>query len=252
MPASTSPSRRRSARSPSTTAAASASMPARSCALAGVGGGRDRQGARTRHLHGGVASDLGGLGPDQGRVGLPRGGAWRALGESPPRYSRTRRSPCRCSISAGASWTSRCCSCAWAASRRSPLRCGPRPESVRRRLFGLLAGLAADSRCALVGLGLQGSAAGGGSLGDGFQWDSLTPRWRTLASGVSRLRARGSPRRCAWWPGRSSPRRQRRGRRSVARMAGLTMGFGRPCAALGPDSGEPSPERRPRKQRRPR
>jgi copper transport protein len=48
------------------------------------------------------------------------------------------------------------------------------PGRIRRRLLGLLAVLAGLLvAVALLGLGLQGAAAGGESLGDGFRWDSL-------------------------------------------------------------------------------
>ena len=47
-------------------------------------------------------------------------------------------------------------------------------EHVRRRLLGILAALAAAlSVVALVGLGLQGAAAGGGGLEEGFRWDAI-------------------------------------------------------------------------------
>ena len=52
---------------------------------------------------------------------------------------------------------------------------GSAPQPVRRRLLGILAALAATlTVVALVGLGLQAAAAGGGSLGDGFRWDAIT------------------------------------------------------------------------------
>jgi copper transport protein len=45
---------------------------------------------------------------------------------------------------------------------------------IRRRLLGMLAGLASLLVCvALVGLGLQAAAAGGESLGDGFRWAAI-------------------------------------------------------------------------------
>ena len=48
-------------------------------------------------------------------------------------------------------------------------------ETVRRRLFGLLAAFAAAlTVVALVGLGLQAAAAGGGNLTDGFTSDAIT------------------------------------------------------------------------------
>jgi copper transport protein len=49
------------------------------------------------------------------------------------------------------------------------------PGRIRRRLLGLLAVLAGLLVVvALIGLGLQGAAAGGETLGDGFRWESLT------------------------------------------------------------------------------
>lgn len=48
-------------------------------------------------------------------------------------------------------------------------------DTVRRRLFGLLAAFAAAlTLVALVGLGLQAAAAGGGDLTDGFTSDAIT------------------------------------------------------------------------------
>jgi copper transport protein len=52
------------------------------------------------------------------------------------------------------------------------LRTAARP--IRRRLLGLVAVLSGLLVVvALAGLGLQAAAAGGGSLGDGFRWDSI-------------------------------------------------------------------------------
>jgi copper transport protein len=49
------------------------------------------------------------------------------------------------------------------------------PGRIRRRLLALLAVLAGLLvAVALLGLGLQGAAAGGETLGDGFRWESLT------------------------------------------------------------------------------
>jgi copper transport protein len=49
------------------------------------------------------------------------------------------------------------------------------PGRIRKRLLGLLAVLAGLLVVvALLGLGLQGAAAGGETLGDGFRWESLT------------------------------------------------------------------------------
>jgi copper transport protein len=46
---------------------------------------------------------------------------------------------------------------------------------IRRRLLGILAALAAALMVmALLGLGLQAAAAGGGTLADGFQWDAIS------------------------------------------------------------------------------
>jgi copper transport protein len=48
-------------------------------------------------------------------------------------------------------------------------------EPLRRRLLGILAVLAGGlTVVALIGLGLQAAAAGGGSLADGFQWDAIS------------------------------------------------------------------------------
>jgi copper transport protein len=47
--------------------------------------------------------------------------------------------------------------------------------AIRRRLLGILAALAAALMVmALLGLGLQAAAAGGGTLADGFQWDAIS------------------------------------------------------------------------------
>jgi copper transport protein len=46
---------------------------------------------------------------------------------------------------------------------------------IRRRLLGILAALAAVlTVMALLGLGLQAAAAGGGTLANGFQWDAIS------------------------------------------------------------------------------
>jgi copper transport protein len=48
-------------------------------------------------------------------------------------------------------------------------------DPIRRRLLGILAALAgALAIVSLVELGLQGAAAGGSSLGEGFRWDVIT------------------------------------------------------------------------------
>jgi copper transport protein len=61
---------------------------------------------------------------------------------------------------------------------------------VRRRLLGLLAAAAAAlTVVALIGLGLQGAAAGGGDLGEGFRWDSVSSIADTRFGHFSLLRA---------------------------------------------------------------
>jgi copper transport protein len=62
--------------------------------------------------------------------------------------------------------------------------------SVRRRLLGVVAGAAAAlTVVALIGLGLQGAAAGGGGLGEGFRWDSVSSVADTRFGHFSLLRA---------------------------------------------------------------
>ena len=116
---------------------------------------------------------------------------------------------------------------------------------VRRRLLGLLAGLAAAlTAVALVGLGLQGSAAGGGSLGDGFQWDSVTSVADTRFGHFSLARAGLAAALCV--VALFARRRVGRGAQGLAGTDGPADDgrFGRPGAGSGPDSGEPPPERR--------
>ena len=63
-------------------------------------------------------------------------------------------------------------------------------DRVRRRLLGILAGAAAGlTVIALVGLGLQGAAAGGAGLGEGFRWDSISSVADTRFGHFSLLRA---------------------------------------------------------------
>jgi copper transport protein len=63
-------------------------------------------------------------------------------------------------------------------------------EGVRRRLFGVLAAAAAGlTAIALIGLGLQGAAAGGAGLGEGFQWDSISSVADTRFGHFSFMRA---------------------------------------------------------------
>jgi copper transport protein len=63
-------------------------------------------------------------------------------------------------------------------------------DRVRRRLFGILAaGAAALTVVALVGLGLQGAAAGGAGLGEGFRWESITSVAETRFGNFSLMRA---------------------------------------------------------------
>jgi copper transport protein len=62
--------------------------------------------------------------------------------------------------------------------------------SVRRRLLGVLAAAAAAlTVVALIGLGLQGAAAGGGGLSEGFRWDSVSSVADTRFGHFSLLRA---------------------------------------------------------------
>jgi copper transport protein len=61
---------------------------------------------------------------------------------------------------------------------------------VRRRLFGILAaGALGLTVIALIGLGLQGAAAGGAGLGEGFRWDSITSVADTRFGTFSLIRA---------------------------------------------------------------
>jgi copper transport protein len=61
---------------------------------------------------------------------------------------------------------------------------------VRRRLFGILAaGAAGLTVIALVGIGLQGAAAGGAGLGEGFRWDSISSVADTRFGHFSLMRA---------------------------------------------------------------
>ena len=62
---------------------------------------------------------------------------------------------------------------------------------VRRRLLGVLAAAAAAlAVVALIGLGLQGAAAGGGGIfGEGFRWDSVSSVADTRFGNFSLLRA---------------------------------------------------------------
>jgi copper transport protein len=63
-------------------------------------------------------------------------------------------------------------------------------DRVRRRLFGILAAAAAGlTVVALVGLGLQGAAAGGAGLGEGFRWDSISSVADTRFGDFSLIRA---------------------------------------------------------------
>jgi copper transport protein len=63
-------------------------------------------------------------------------------------------------------------------------------ERIRRRLFGVLAAAAAGlTVIALIGLGLQGAAAGGAGLGEGFRWDSITSVADTRFGHFSLMRA---------------------------------------------------------------
>src|ERR671925_1027416 len=63
-------------------------------------------------------------------------------------------------------------------------------EGMRRRLFGVLAAAAAGlTVIALIGLGLQGAAAGGAGLGEGFQWDSISSVADTRFGHFSFMRA---------------------------------------------------------------
>jgi copper transport protein len=63
-------------------------------------------------------------------------------------------------------------------------------DRVRRRLLGILAAAAAGlTVIALIGLGLQGAAAGGAGLGEGFRWDSITSVADTRFGHFSLLRA---------------------------------------------------------------
>ncbi|MET0762039.1 MAG: CopD family protein [Thermoleophilaceae bacterium] len=61
---------------------------------------------------------------------------------------------------------------------------------VRRRLLGVLAAAAAAlTVVALIGLGLQGAAAGGTGLGEGFRWDSVSSVADTRFGHFSLIRA---------------------------------------------------------------
>jgi copper transport protein len=61
---------------------------------------------------------------------------------------------------------------------------------VRRRLLGVLAAAAAAlTVVALIGLGLQGAAAGGAGLGEGFRWDSVSSVADTRFGRFSLIRA---------------------------------------------------------------
>jgi len=63
-------------------------------------------------------------------------------------------------------------------------------QRVRRRLFGILAAAAAGlTVIALIGLGLQGAAAGGAGLGEGFRWDSISSVADTRFGHFSLMRA---------------------------------------------------------------
>ena len=63
-------------------------------------------------------------------------------------------------------------------------------DRVRRRLLGILAAAAAGlTVIALVGLGLQGAAAGGAGLGEGFRWDSISSVADTRFGHFSLMRA---------------------------------------------------------------
>jgi copper transport protein len=63
-------------------------------------------------------------------------------------------------------------------------------DRVRRRLFGVLAaGAAGLAVIALIGIGLQGAAAGGAGLGEGFRWDSITSVADTRFGHFSLMRA---------------------------------------------------------------
>jgi putative copper export protein len=63
-------------------------------------------------------------------------------------------------------------------------------DRVRRRLLGILAAAAAGlTVIALIGLGLQGAAAGGAGLGEGFRWDSITSVADTRFGHFSLIRA---------------------------------------------------------------
>jgi copper transport protein len=63
-------------------------------------------------------------------------------------------------------------------------------DRVRRRLLGILAAAAAGlTVIALIGLGLQGAAAGGAGLGEGFRWDSITSVAETRFGRFSLIRA---------------------------------------------------------------
>jgi copper transport protein len=63
-------------------------------------------------------------------------------------------------------------------------------DRVRRRLLGILAAAAAGlTVIALIGLGLQGAAAGGAGLGEGFRWDSISSVADTRFGHFSLMRA---------------------------------------------------------------
>jgi copper transport protein len=63
-------------------------------------------------------------------------------------------------------------------------------DRVRRRLFSILAAAAAGlTVIALIGLGLQGAAAGGAGLGEGFRWDSISSVAETRFGDFSLIRA---------------------------------------------------------------
>jgi copper transport protein len=63
-------------------------------------------------------------------------------------------------------------------------------QAVRRRLLGVLATAAAAlTVIALIGLALQGAAAGGAGLGEGFRWDSVTSVADTRFGHFSLIRA---------------------------------------------------------------